>query len=866
MDISNNILTADVEALIAALTHEEKAAMLAGTRFMETVPVPRLGIPRLVMADGPHGLRKQIGVADNGVGRSEPATAFPTAAAIACSWNPELARQMGAAIAAECRRYGVHVLLGPGVNIKRNPLGGRNFEYYSEDPLLSGAFGSAFVQGVQSGGVGATVKHFAANNAENFRFMGESFVDERTLREIYFPAFRQVVRQGRPAAVMCAYNRIWGDHCSENRRLLTGVLREEWGFDGLTMTDWGATNDRVKGVAAGMDLEMPGDTPHCRQAVLAAMKDGTLPMSAVDSAIRNLLRLVSRVAANGAVALEKGFDVERHHELAGRLATQSAVLLKNEGVLPLSPKRKLLFVGDLFRRMRYQGSGSSMIHPARVTTPQEAMDARGLPYRFAQGYTEAAQEPEPDLLHAMQTEIDRADVLVFFGGLTDDAESEGNDRKDMSLPANQLAVAAQLVKSGKPLVVVLFGGSPMALPFADSAQAILYMALPGQNGGDATAALLLGEANPCGKLTETWPRQYADVPFGDRFSSGKVEAYRESVFVGYRYYTTVKRHVRFPFGHGMSYTRFSYGNPVMHREQDQILVSCEVKNEGSREGTEVVQLYVDNAASVVPRPLRELRAFGRITLKPGETGTVTLAFARQALAWYHVASQAWMLENGTYKIQIGASSEDIRLEYPLTIEDGAPVASPYPQQVTDAYRLFAQGSADIVSAAGTPVGEGPLIHASEHNALEHNALESNASESRVPNGVVCAANKSISDEVFAALLGRPLPQEPSKKPLGMESLLSDFRETFMGRILFAALMTLPGRQRRQAQHLPAGPERDNRLKGAWFLERVLATNSPRSLVMTSGGKMPYHVAQGLVALANGHPLTAFRQFLFPRNL
>ena len=669
------------EARLQALSLAEKAALISGTRFMETNPIPRLGIPGLVMADGPHGLRKQIGGADNGVSRSEPATAFPTAATIGNSWEPDLARRMGEAIAEECGHYGVNLLLGPGVNIKRNPLCGRNFEYYSEDPLLSGAFGAAFVQGVQSRGVGATVKHFAANNAETYRFMGESVVDERALYEIYFPAFRRVVEQASPFAVMCAYNRLWGTYCSENRRLLTELLRDEWGFRGLTMTDWGAANDRAAGVAAGMDLEMPGDTAHCRKAILDAAERGTLPLAVIDGAVRRVLELIDKCgvtypSSTHGTGKDAFIDLEKHHVLASEIAKQSAVLLKNEGALPLQKNSKLLFVGDLFIKMRYQGSGSSMIHPTRVTTPQAAMDARGLRYRYAQGYEEAGQEPDGKLLKALQSEMDRADILVFFGGLTDAVESEGGDRADMRLPANQLAVIDRMGNSGKPLVVVLFGGSPVELPFVDKANAILNMVLPGQNGGEATAALLFGEANPCGKLTESWPIRYEDVPFGSAFSSGEIELYRESVFVGYRYYATAHKPVRFPFGHGLSYTWFSYANPEVQEQDGRIAVTCEVTNVGSREGTEVVQLYVQNAKSLVPKPLRELRAFQRVALKPGETEKATLSFERKDLAYYHPGLKARVLENGIYGLKIGASSEDIRLIASVEIAGEPEVTSP----------------------------------------------------------------------------------------------------------------------------------------------------------------------------------------------
>lgn len=806
-----------MEDLLCALTLEEKAALLSGTNFMETNPIPRLGIPGLAMADGPHGLRKQIGGSDNGVSRSEPATAFPTAATVACSWNSELARNMGEAIAVECQDYGVNLLLGPGVNIKRNPLCGRNFEYYSEDPLLSGVLGAAFVQGVQSRNVGAVVKHFAANNAETYRFMGESVVDERALQEIYLPAFRRVIREAGPYAVMCAYNRLWGEFCSENRRLLTELLREAWNFDGVVMTDWGATCDRVRGVVAGLDLEMPGDTPHCRAAILNAAKSGALSPERLNAAVLNVLKLIQRCGkltdeappVNGI----PGHDTARHHALAAEIAQQSAVLLKNDGTLPLQKERKLLFVGDLFDKMRYQGSGSSMIHPARLTTPRDAMDARGISYRYAQGYRESDQELDQALMGMLAREIERSDTLVFFGGLTDYVESEGGDRTDMRLPASQLAVVEELKKSGKPVVLVLFGGSPVELPFTDDVNAMLTMYLPGQNGGEATAALLLGEVNPSGKLAESWPLRYEDVPFGGEFSKGEIELYRESVFVGYRYYGTACMPVRFPFGHGLSYTRYVYSHPVVREEAGRIIVTCNVRNDGDLDGAEVLQLYVRNVNGPVARPVRELRAFDRLYLRAGEIRQATLTFGRRELAWFHPVLQTWVLDNGSYGIQIGASSEDIRLEATLEISGELPVDAPYGLEVTAAYRNLSPSS--------------------------------------------------ISDKVFEALLARAIPKAPPQRPMRMESMLRDFTATPVGHLLYASILSMATRQHRRALRLPNGSDRDNQLKGALFLHRVLSTNSLRSLSMSAGGRIPYHTAQGFVALANGSLFTALRYLLRP---
>ena len=444
----------DIERLMQQLTVEEKAALVSGTDFMDTNPIPRLQIPSLRMSDGPHGLRVQKEGGDNGVSESEPATAFPTAVATASSWNPENTRKMGVAVAKECRYYGVHVLLGPGVNIKRNPLCGRNFEYFSEDPLLAGVMGAGEINGVQSQGVGVSLKHFALNNSENFRFMGNSIAAENTMRKLYLKPFEYIVKHAHPATVMCAYNQINGTYCSEHKWLLNDVLRNEWGYDGLVMTDWGAMHDRVASLKAGLDLEMPGDTAICRRWILGGIADGSLLMEDLDKAVRNVLNLVGTYVKP---ASKEPVDWNAHHALAAEIAADCAVLLKNDGTLPFSGTEKLHIVGEFYQNMRYQGAGSSMIQPARLTTVKDAFDA-----------------------HEIQNHsLKDCDTILYFGGLTDEYESEGGDREDMRLPEKQRKEIDELTQTGKPVVVVLFGGSPVELPFHDKVSAILNLYLPG---------------------------------------------------------------------------------------------------------------------------------------------------------------------------------------------------------------------------------------------------------------------------------------------------------------------------------------------------------------------------------------------------
>lgn len=788
----------DIEKMLRELTVEEKAALVSGTNFMYTNGIPRLGILSLRMSDGPHGLRVQQEGGDNGVSDSEPATAFPTAVTTASSWNPENAKKIGAAIGQECRYYGVHVLLGPGVNIKRNPLCGRNFEYFSEDPLLSGKMGAAEVQGIQSEGVGACVKHFALNNTENYRFMGNSVADERAMREIYLKSFEIAVREGKPSAVMCAYNQVNGTYCSENGSLLTDVLRKDWGFEGAVMTDWGAVHERVPGLRAGLDLEMPGDTAICRRWILDGIGDGSLPMEVLDQAVANVLKLVDTYVT-AVKAPDAGF--EAHHVLAAKIAEDCAVLLKNDGTLPLTGKERLLIVGDLFERMRYQGAGSSMIRPARLTTPEDAFDSRGISYTFCRGYDAGKTETNGALLAEAKEKAASADTILVFAGLTDDAESEGADRESMKLPDNQLKLIDALSGTGKRVVVVLFGGGVIELPFADRVNAVLDMFLPGQNGGTAVVRLLYGDTSPSGRLSETWPERYEDVPFGDTFGKTQQEVYRESIYVGYRYYLTAGKKVRYPFGYGMSYTTFSWKNMTLTRTADEITISCDVTNTGRCTGADVVQLYVKAPKTGVFKPEKELRGFQKVTLLPGETKRVTITVPVADLRYYNVREQRFVLESGTYDFELCSDCRSVRLQESAVIE-GEEVSSPYSEEVQASYK-----GADTAR---------------------------------------------MTDQAFEAMSGRKIPDLPPKLPVTLESRFSDLQQTFMGRILFHAVVGVAGKQKREALKLPEGAERDNKLKGAEFLYRVLESNSIRSMSMCGGKSLPYNFAEGFVDLTNGH--------------
>ena len=780
----------DIKKLINELTPKEKVELVAGVNFMYTVPVERLGIPSLSMADGPHGLRKQTSGGDNGVSGSEPSTAFPTAAAVASGWDQENARKVGVGIAEECKHYGVHVILGPGVNIKRNPLCGRNFEYYSEDPYLASEMGIGEVEGVQEHGVGVSLKHFAFNNTENHRFVGNSVVDERAARELYLKVFERVVKAAKPATLMCAYNALNGTFCSENKLLLTDILRDEWGFDGLVMTDWGATHDRVESVKAGLDLEMPGSTVLCRKALSEALEKGTLPMEALDKAVENILKLVEKYAV-GAKRVDA--DFEKNHALAAEIAADCAVLLKNDGTLPLSGKEKLLIVGEMFENMRYQGAGSSMINPTKVTSPKEAFEKRGVEYTYCKGYTESgahALELREEAYKAAQD----ADTILVFAGLDDLSEGEGYDRENMRMPQHQLDLIDTMLASGKKVAVVLFGGSPMELPFADKVNAILDMYLPGQNGGTAAFELLYGEKNPAGRLAETWPICYSDVPFGDVFSKKVNEVYKESVFVGYRYYTSAEKQVRYPFGYGLSYTTFDYTAQPAVVNGDTVSVTCGVKNTGERAGSAVLQIYVSSREGGIPRPNKELKSFQKVRLKAGEEKEVTLTFKTDDLKDF-IPGKGWQLTKGTYTVHVG----------------------------TDVLT-------DIASSEIALDGEAPYENPAFYGAKDI---------------------ESVTDEQFEAMSGLTIPKEPDVTPFTLLTRFVEMQATPAGKAVYDQMQGPATQILQDAEKLPEGAERFNMVKGAMFLRRVIDTSSLLSLVMNSGGQLPIETAEYMLMAANG---------------
>ena len=788
--------------LLSLLTLEEKVALIQGHNNMFTNEVPRLNIPSIRMSDGPHGLRIQQ-EGDNGATGSLPATAFPTASCSANTWNPYLLEKMGNAMAEEAKYYGINVILGPGVNMKRNPLCGRNFEYFSEDPILAGRMGAAEVKGIQAKGVGVSMKHFAGNNSENYRFLGNDVIDERALREIYLKQFEYVVRNAKPETLMCAYNKINGVYCSENDWLLNQVLRKEWGFDGLVMSDWGATHDRILGIKSGLDLEMPGDTEICRKWVVDAVKNGELSMDELDKAVLNVLKLVEKHAED---KKSESVDFDAHHELAKAIALEGAVLLKNDGNLPLNKNESLLVVGEMFEKMRYQGAGSSLISPSKEPSIKEAFEQNGVTYKYIKGYNVKNSLVDESLIKEATDASKDYDKVVLFIGLTDDSESEGGDRENMSLPLNQLELVNALVKENKKLVVVLFGGSPIELPFFDNANSILNMYLSGQNGGEATYELLFGLKNPSGRLAETWPLKYSDIPFNEEYSKAAQDVYKESIYAGYRYYLSANKEVRFPFGYGLSYTTFKYSNLKVEQNDKEVVITLDVTNTGKVEGADVIQIYVSAPKENVHRPLRELKGFDKVTLKVGESKSVKVLVNKEDLKFWSTDVNKFVLEEGEYDIQVGRNSNDIALNEKVMIK-----------------------------------GE----KVEKHEQKVYESLD--------------FAN--LSDEKYEEIWGVKIPTLPPSKPITLESRLSDLKQTFMGRILLNVILGVPRKQLKKASKMPEGVEKDNEIKGAQAIEKMLTSSSIITLCMSSNGAFTYQLALGFRDLSNGHLIKGIKDFL-----
>ena len=732
----------DIKTYLAELTVEQKAALCAGSDFWHTAPVrdknrdKSKNIPAVMMTDGPHGLRKQKG--KKATGKSHPATCFPAAVTSACSFDRELLRLEGEAIGAEAKARGVGMVLGPGLNIKRHPLCGRNFEYFSEDPYVSGELAAAFVSGVQSRGVGACLKHFACNSQETGRMISDSLVDERALREIYLAGFETAVKKGKPMAVMGAYNKINGTYACEHKTLLTDILREEWGFEGMTVSDWGAVNEITDAVEAGLDLEMPASGGERTKRLVEAVNRGRVSMEALDRAAESVLRFVTAVKDNE----KEPADMDGHHELARRIARESAVLLKNEGLLPLDPRRPVALV--MGSGLRIQGEGSSRVNPWAQTGLEEALAERGVTFLH----------PGATLDEAMIA-AHAAETVILLAGIPAGEESEGFDRKTMALPESQNLLIENVLSINPRTVVVLTGGGAMELPWADKAGAILFLGLAGQAAAGAAVDLLFGDFSPSGRLAESWPIRVEDCPAHGHWGSRDTAEYRESVFVGYRYYNTAKLPVRYPFGHGLSYSTFAYTDAWV--DEEVMAAGVSVINTGDRPAHEVVQVYIAPPAGHVFRPGQELRHFEKIYLEPGEGRKLVFPLMKRDFQFWNTRAHEWDTEGGEYTVQFGSSSRDIRAEVTLTLDRPAPEIENYMTN-TPAYYAPARGEKLSVPRWQFELLLGYPMPRQDGEEITLNTTLRDVQDIRLGRNVLRAARKVMGGE--SAMVDAMLEQTP----------------------------------------------------------------------------------------------------------
>lgn len=791
----------DIKNLIGKLTLEEKCALTSGISFWDTTPIQRLDIPSVNMADGPHGLRKEVVKSDvaNVMQESQPATCFPTAVTLASSWDKEIIAEVAGAIAEECIDQGVTTVLGPGTNIKRNPLCGRNFEYFSEDPLLAGELAASYVNGVQKRGVGTSLKHFAANSQEYRRLVTSSELDERAFREIYLPAFEITVKKAQPYTIMCSYNPINGIHASDNKKLLTDILRDEWGFEGVVVSDWGAVNDRIKGIKAGLDIEMPSSNGINDDEIALAIKNGQLDEKELDIVVERVLRYVKKCAENREKNAGKKCDYKSHHNIAKKAAASGAVLLKNSSsVLPLKEDANITVVGSLASVMRYQGSGSSRINPTELVSFTNHLDKIGKSYDYAQGYIPEGDGSNKKLLKEAVEKAKGKDFVLAFIGLTDEYESEGFDRSHLELPKGHNELIEKLTEVNENVIVVLSCGSPVTMPWLDKVKGVLNMYLCGQAGGEACYDLLFGKQNPSGKIAETFPLSLSDNPAYLYYQMGpQTVEYRESIFVGYRYFDTAEKEVLFPFGYGLSYTSFEYSNLVLDKTKigidDKLTVSFDIKNIGDVDGAEIAQVYVKADGSAIFKEEKALKGFDKVFLKKGEKKNVTLTLDKRAFAFYNVAENDWTVESGKYEILVGASSREIRLS-------------------------------ETVEAQGA---EFSIPNYKEEAPVYYNI----------------GAASDIPDKQFETLLGHELVENKAYKKgeLDYNSTLEDVRCTVFGRIVHWAAYTFA------AVVLPKG--------SPLYMKKMVKMSAVampmRSLYAMTNGQLPKSAVDGFLVAFNG---------------
>lgn len=774
--------------IVKQLTLDEKIKLITGKDFWHLQDIPAHGLQSIMVTDGPHGLRKQDGESDHlGLMNSVPATCYPTASGLASTWDVDLINEIGKKLGKECLSEQVSVLLGPGVNIKRNPLCGRNFEYFSEDPLLTGKLASSLIKGVQSQGVGTSIKHYAVNNQESFRMSTDAIVDERTLREIYLKGFEIAVKEAQPWTVMCSYNKVNGEYASENEYLLKKILKEEWQHEGLVVTDWGANNDRVKGLIAGQDLEMPSSGTLHHETIKKALKDGELNESILDERVERIVDLIIK-GQNALNPNSVKYDQDEHHEFARKVAGESIVLLKNDdSILPLKLGTKVALIGEFAVKPRYQGSGSSLIKPTRLSNAYDAFkEVLGDNLFYAQGYDSKTDKPDQQLIEKAVQVAKQADYVVLMVGLTDAYESEGFDRGHLNIPESHIALIEAIQLVNNQIIVCLANGSPVIMPWMNLAKAIVEQYLGGQASGQALADVIFGSVNPSGKLAETFPNDLTEVPSSAHFPDHPRQVqYREGLYVGYRAYDALNKEPLFPFGYGLSYTKFDYENLIVNVDYNnrKINLTFDLSNSGDFSGKEIVQVYVSKIDSKVYRPLKELKTFDKIQLDINQTKRVEMSIPFEGIAIYQ---DGFKVESGTYEISIGASSKDIRLTSKIDIETKDTVV--YDEQ--EAYRVI--------------------------------------------DGVF---NPDATD--FEKLLGYKIPDTPPTKPYHLNSLLGEIKHHLIGKKIVAMI---------QKQMSSMIGEPDEAMKQ--MMEKTVDQMPLRALITFSGGKISKNRALGLLDLLN----------------
>jgi len=784
-----------VETWLKELSTEEKISLLSGKDFWHFKSFPQHSIPEIMVADGPHGLRKMDSSLKNmTITKSHPATCFPTAVTLASSWDRDLINEIAIALAKECLKENISILLGPGINIKRHPLCGRNFEYFSEDPILSGELGAAFINGTQSMGIGTSLKHFAANNQEYNRNVSDSIIDERTLREIYLRAFEISVKKSQPWTVMCSYNLINGTYSSDNKRLLNDILRKEWKFEGIVLSDWGATNNRVQGIKGGLDVEMPGSSGANDVYIKKALNENVITMDEVNKAAERILKTIEK--SSNSKKENYTIDIESHHSLARRAAAESMVLLRNENnILPLSTKSSIAIIGELAQNPRFQGNGSSLVNPYKIENPLTEISKIQKNSIFSKGYSINELEVNEKLHQDALETVKDVDVVLFFGGLPPIYESETFDRDHIKLPENQRVLIEDIAKTKKNIIVVLSNGAPVEMPWINKTRAIIEAYLGGQASGGAIADIIFGTVNPSGKLAETFPLKLEDCS-GYHYFPGEPRQvqYREGLYVGYRYFSTVKKPVLFPFGFGLSYSSFEYSNLILSKneitEDENLQIKFTITNTSSREGKEIVQIYIHDNKSTKHRPHIELKDFKKINLKPQESKDVEFILNKRSFAFYDIDSHNWQIEEGDFTIMVGASCEDIRLQDEI-----------------------------FISSSFTP------------------AIRNKTDEfyTNLP-----VDRFIVSDDIYKESLQRDLPSPLPHKPYHINSTIGDIRRTFLGSILYHIAIKTAAKM--------WGDYKDPTVKK---IVKISVKESPlRSLFLMSNGIVSYHMAQGLIDLLN----------------